>query len=178
MQFLFTFVTDETNTSEILKRNDVLTFQEMKMKIQKLEKKNEELTNKLQSLQINLEEKIQVQANVFEKKLQYQTTKLRHIIKKQRKKFKRKLVTKDKQLKISRIAVRRKNNHIKNLLDIVKIKKILTETSYNTLKHDFRGESSFLIKNETQNQNKSPHRPVLIVDSYILDHLKCNPKIS
>ena len=97
MQFLFTFVTDETNTSEILKRNDVLTFQEMKMKIQKLEKKNEELTNKLQSLQINLEEKIQVQANVFEKKLQYQTTKLRHIIEKQRKKFKRKLVTKDKQ---------------------------------------------------------------------------------
>ncbi|XP_011051717.1 PREDICTED: THAP domain-containing protein 1-like isoform X5 [Acromyrmex echinatior] len=169
--------TDETNTSETLKRNDVLTFQEMKMKIQKLEKKNEELINKLQSLQINLEEKIQVQANVSEKKLQCQTARLKCIVEEQRKKFKRKLVTKEKQLKILRIAVRRKNNHIKNLLDIVKIKKILTKTSYNTLKHDF-GESSFLVKNETQNQNKSSHRSILIVDSYILDHLKCNPKIS
>ncbi|XP_011051714.1 PREDICTED: THAP domain-containing protein 6-like isoform X2 [Acromyrmex echinatior] len=167
----------ETNTSETLKRNDVLTFQEMKMKIQKLEKKNEELINKLQSLQINLEEKIQVQANVSEKKLQCQTARLKCIVEEQRKKFKRKLVTKEKQLKILRIAVRRKNNHIKNLLDIVKIKKILTKTSYNTLKHDF-GESSFLVKNETQNQNKSSHRSILIVDSYILDHLKCNPKIS
>ncbi|XP_018367872.1 PREDICTED: uncharacterized protein LOC108764233, partial [Trachymyrmex cornetzi] len=165
----------ETNTSETLKRNDVLTFQEMNMKIQKLEKKNEELINKLQSLQINLEEKIQGQADVFEKKLQCQTAKLRRIIEEQRRKFKRKLVTKDKQLKILRIAVRRKNNHIKSLLNIIKIKKILTKTSYNTLKHDF-GKSSFLVKNETQNQNKSPHRPVLIVD--ILDHLKCNPKMS
>lgn len=137
MQFLFTFVTDETNTSETSKRNDVFTFQEMKMKIQKLEKKNEELINKLQSVQINLEEKIQVQANVFEKKLQCQTARLRHIIEEQKRKF----VTKNKQLKILRIAVRRKNNYIKNLLDIVKIKKILTKISYNTLIHDF-GESS------------------------------------
>ncbi|XP_011051716.1 PREDICTED: THAP domain-containing protein 1-like isoform X4 [Acromyrmex echinatior] len=177
IKFILKLEEDETNTSETLKRNDVLTFQEMKMKIQKLEKKNEELINKLQSLQINLEEKIQVQANVSEKKLQCQTARLKCIVEEQRKKFKRKLVTKEKQLKILRIAVRRKNNHIKNLLDIVKIKKILTKTSYNTLKHDF-GESSFLVKNETQNQNKSSHRSILIVDSYILDHLKCNPKIS
>ena len=92
-----------------------------------------------------------------EEKLQLQANTLKALYEQQKTTYTTKLTEKNKQLKVLRITVNRKERKIKDLLNIMKNKSILSEASYQILNNEFGEMSSTLFKNECKNQNKPAH---------------------
>lgn len=77
----------------------------VKLKIRKLEKENNLLQDLIRSLKKKCRNELQTQGNV-----------LKHIIQRQQKQYEQKLAIKNKQLKIFRIQIKRKDDKINDLL--------------------------------------------------------------
>lgn len=130
---IFSIEPDKINSGQLRKRKNPETLEELEKKIQKLEQENKNLKHQLKCSQDSCEEKLQLQAET-----------LKTLHEQQKTKYTAKITEKNKQLKVLRITVNRKESKIKDLLAVMKNNNVLSHASYQILNNEFGEMSSTL----------------------------------
>ncbi|XP_070524036.1 THAP domain-containing protein 1-like [Cardiocondyla obscurior] len=138
-------LTEVTNNNDLRKRKASDLLQDAKLKINKLEDENK-----------NLRDKIQFLEKKFVKEYETRINKIKSHFQQQQQKSENKLHIKNKQLKILRVQVKRKDCKVKELLTKLLNMNLLSNTAHDTLLNNFENIKDLFI-NESKNKNISPH---------------------